>query len=122
MPNPNEPAPYGIGSSHWPGVGKSTEEMGELLLVLGKLQGSGGEVEHWSGNLAKMMADEIADVTAVLAFLQDHNSQIGAFEVYISARIAWKRDLFEAWHNNLPESEWPQPEAYGLPPREKSND
>jgi len=119
-PNPQEPEPYGIGSDHWPGVGKVIEETNELGAVLGKLFGSGGRREHWSGDLVVMMRDEIADVRAALRFLQDENTVIGEAggRGYMERRERWKIDLFCSWQRGDPPELWPQPEQYDLPPRE----
>ena len=125
LPAANEPGAYGIGSSHWPGIGKVAEEMNELGVVIGKLFGSGGDRQHWSGDLVHMMRDEIADVRAALDFLveknpilqeRDDRAQISG-KVYMGDRAAWKRNLFRKWHDGAPPEQWPSPEEYGLPPR-----
>lgn len=125
--NNNKNQQYGIGSSHWPGVGKVMEETSELNVVLGKLIGSGGARNHWSGDLVQMMLDEIADVYASLDFLVENNLHLNENECdvetlfYIERRRKWKRDLFHSWHKNEPEEMWPKPEDYGLPPRKSIN-
>lgn len=124
-PDPREPGPYGIGSDHWPGVGKVIEEMNELGTVLGKLFGSGGAREHWSGDLINMMQDEMADVWAAFDFLIEANPDFrlrpewgrGDGIGYIVKRRQWKFDLFQSWHRGDPPEAWPRPEDYGLPPR-----
>lgn len=120
-PPANEPFAYGIGSDHWPGVGKTIEEMAELAVELGKLQGSGGDRNHWTGDLVLKIRNEIADVRASLRFLEEANPEIShdGGVLHMDRRTQWKLDLFRAWHRNAPRSEWPQPESYGLPSREK---
>lgn len=113
--------PYGIGSRHWPGVGKVGEEQGELGQVLGKLIGSGGSREHWTGDLVPMMQDEIADVRAALRFLEEANPVLRESREgrdgadYMDRREKWKLDLFRSWNRGDPEDQWPKPREYGLP-------
>ncbi len=86
---------YCIGSSHWPGTSKLIEEMGELHQVLGKLIGSEGSLNHWSGDLKQMMIEEMGDVLAAIHFFSTEN------ELSLSA-IAARRDdklaTFREWH------------------------
>ena len=123
----SEPGPYGIGAEHWPGVGKVLEEQSELATVLGKLMGSNGARQHWSGDLLRMMQDEIADVRAALAFLEEANPELNegrpehGFHLtdgteYMSRREEWKLSLFRSWQRGDPEVDWPQPQHFGLPP------
>lgn len=122
----SEPFPYGIGSDHWPGIGKATEEMAELGVEIGKLQGSGGDRNHWSGDLVVAMRNEIADVKAALIFLEEANPVLTLPDelddnprATVANRIRWKLDLFRSWQRNEPPEKWPQPEQYGLPSREQ---
>lgn len=125
-----ERCPYGIGDEQWPGVGKALEEMSELGTVLGKLFGSGGNREHWSGDLVRKMQGEIADVRAALRFLEEANPALNeglprfGFHLtdgseYISRREEWKVNLFRSWHRGDPKELWPTPQDYGLPSREE---
>lgn len=129
-PDAQERCPYGIGDRMWPGVGKVLEEQNELGTVLGKLMGSGGSIDHWSGNLLRMMQGEIADVRAALQFLEEANPSLNqgwpeyGFHLtdgseYMSRREEWKLDLFRSWHRGDPPEQWPQPESYGLPSRKE---
>ncbi len=124
-----EPGPYGIGSSFWPGVGKVQEEQSELGLVFGKLAGSGGNRDHWSGDLVFMIQDEVADVRASLRYLEECNPVLNDVrpdlpaipngEEYMKVREAWKLNLYRSWGRGDSPEWWPQPEDYGLPPRGK---
>lgn len=127
-PDPNEPGPYGIGSDHWPGLGKLVEEMAELGGELGKLIGSGGDRYHWTGDLAVRIRGEIADVLAALDFFQEANPVLGMEEhttlgmsgrQFMVQRRHWKHELFRAWARNAPPEEWPEPEQFGLPSRDR---
>lgn len=113
--DPSEPCPYGIGSDHWPGVGKVIEEMSELGTVFGKFMGSSGQLDHWSGDLGEMMDDEIGDLYAALDFLVAHNGP-ALHATIIRKRRLWKRALFAAWQRGDPKENWPRPQDFGLPP------
>lgn len=89
--------PYSIGSTHWPGLSKLTEETGELLQVLGKLLGTGGELKHWDGsNLRDKLHEELGDLTAAIDFFAKHN---GLDETIIGLRAQTKLAQFERWHD-----------------------
>lgn len=63
---------FAIGDKKWPGVSKLVEEIGELGQVLGKLMGSRGETDHWSGNLLDMLYDEMGDVLGAIHFVAEY--------------------------------------------------
>ena len=91
---------FAIGDRKWPGVSKLVEEIGELGQVLGKLMGSRGKIEHWSGNLWDMLHDEIGDVQGaidfVIAFCKLDRERI-------KRRSAMKLGRFAEWHLGDPE-------------------
>lgn len=128
MTDASEAGPYGIGSDHWPGVGKAVEEMCELGGELGKLIGSGGDREHWTGDLVVRIRGEIADVRAALDFLEESNPVLTDEEHlglkmtgrdFMARRRSWKLRLFRAWQLDAPEVDWPRPEHFGLPARDR---
>lgn len=86
---------YCIGSGHWPGLSKLTEETGELLQVLGKLVGSEGNVQHWSGDLNQMMIEELGDVLAAIEFFMTINKLDYRL---ILQRMQEKVQTFNKWH------------------------
>lgn len=91
--------PYSIGSSHWSGLSKLVEELGELQQVLGKILGTGGEVHHWDGtNLKDRLVEEMGDARAALTFFADHNLDIDSRRK-IGAREVTKLALFNEWHD-----------------------
>jgi len=65
--------PYCIGSDEWNGLSKLIEELGELQQVCGKLIGSEGNTDHWSGDLRAKFIEEIGDVYASLNFFTTRN-------------------------------------------------
>lgn len=90
------PAPFTFGSAIWPGLSKTTEEAGEVLRIVGKLQQTGGAAEHFDGtNLHAELHDEFGDLLAGIYFTMRHNEM----DVdRINARIALKTGKFERWH------------------------
>lgn len=90
--------PYSIGSDVWPGTSRLVEECGELLQVLGKLIGAGGETEHWDGtDLRERVIDELADVQAALNFFASANQLPSAT---IEGRAAEKVAQYNKWHQD----------------------
>jgi hypothetical protein len=90
---------FAIGDKEWPGVSKVLEEMGELQQVLGKIMGVRGETKHWSGDLRKMLLEELADLQAAIMFLTNHNLTEEEQEQIVE-RILFKTARFEAWHRD----------------------
>lgn len=91
---------YTIGSDVWPGLSKVIEEMGEALVVLGKIIGTGGETEYWGGrDLRPEILEELADVRGSIAYFSEHNFTDDEVEELLT-RSEMKRDRFNDWHNN----------------------
>ena len=65
--------PYCIGSDEWNGLSKLIEELGELQQVCGKIIGSEGNPDHWSGDLQAKFIEEIGDVKAAIKFFVRNN-------------------------------------------------
>ena len=92
---------FAIGDKMWPGVSKLVEEIGELGQVLGKLMGSRGKLEHWSGDLWGMLHDEIGDMLGAVKFVMERCT----LDVKrIHERAEAKYNLFQEWHKKDPES------------------
>lgn len=84
------------------GLSKITEELGELLQVVGKTMAVGNEVDavHWSGNLREMMTQEMGDVLTAIGFVTDK------FDLNMDAiqrRASEKYELFHQWDAEPPE-------------------
>lgn len=95
--------PYCIGSDEWNGLSKLIEELGELQQVCGKLIGSEGNVDHWSGDLREKFIEEIGDVYAALDFFLLKNftgNEINAINhqshVKYNKFIQWDKDVRNA--------------------------
>lgn len=88
---------FAIGSPKWAGLSKLDEECGEVLQVIGKLMGTGGEPLHWDGSdLRRRLEEEIGDVLAACAFVLQHNPQLNA--VTVDNRRIKKLAVFNEWH------------------------
>jgi NTP pyrophosphatase (non-canonical NTP hydrolase) len=88
--------PYAIGSSHWPGLSKLTEEAGEVLQVVGKLVATNGETAHWDGSdLKTRLESELGDLLGAIRFVIQEN---GLDERAVMRRRDEKMALFSRWH------------------------
>jgi hypothetical protein len=98
-PAPGEPGhvgDYAIGSKVWPGTSKLIEEMGELQQVLGKLIAIAGATDHWSGDLRKMLVEELGDVSAAVRFFATQNLTTEELAAVL-ARSEKKLARFREW-------------------------
>lgn len=91
---------FAIGDKKWPGVSKLMEECGEVIQVLGKLMGSRGKIEHWSGDLNAMLHDEIGDLLGAIQFVII-KSNLNRDK--IEKRASLKLQRFLKWHQEDPE-------------------
>jgi len=92
--------PYCIGSNEWNGLSKLIEELGELQQVCGKLIGSQGESNHWSGDLHAKFIEELGDVYASLDFFVDMNFSADA-QKDIYKRAFVKNTTFRKWDHDV---------------------
>lgn len=95
---------YGVSCKKRPGLAKITEEAGELLEVLGKIQASEGEFTYpWPEedgthrNLKQEAEDECADVIAAVTFFAERNglnqnAMIERAERKIALYYEWRLD------------------------------
>lgn len=89
------PDMFAIGSPQWPGLSKLAEESGEVVQVIGKLMGNGGERDHWDGtNLRARLFDEVADLLAACDFVVEMNG------FNLEQRRQAKLELFRKWHRD----------------------
>lgn len=91
--------PYSIGSDHLPGISKMVEEYGEVLQILGKIQGRGDLGIHWDGqNLKESLENEMSDVAAANHFLA---TKLQLNTPRMLERAEKKIKLFNRWHENI---------------------
>ncbi len=88
---------FAIGDKEWPGTSKLMEEMGELQQVLGKLMGSRGDPNHWSGDLNEKLIEELGDLKAAITFFIEKNLDIYQ-TAGISEQFIKKLARFRGWH------------------------
>lgn len=96
---PSEPKAAGafsFGSKTWPGLAKLVEESGEVLQISGKLMMTGGDPNHWSGDLSLKMESELADTMAAIFFFIDNNPQLNGDR--IADMLNTKMATFTKWH------------------------
>lgn len=100
---------FAIGDEEWPGIAKMNEECGELIQVIGKLMGSSGDVNHWSGNLRDKLHEEMGDALAALNFVILHcDVDHQAIEKQRRKKLA----RFERWHADKTQPPGAYPEEY----------
>ena len=92
---------FAIGDEEWPGVSKVLEEKDELGVELGKLMGTRGDTNHWSGDLRPKIVDETADLFAALTFFSVHNFTDEEWE-YMNNRILSKLETYDKWQEENP--------------------
>ena len=81
---------------HWRGHGKLTEELGELLQLLGKaLAFPAGAHPDGKGSIGARLPDEIADVYAALDYFSEVNLKDASLD--IASRRAMKLSKFHLW-------------------------
>jgi hypothetical protein len=87
---------FSIGSRVWPGTSKLIEEMGELQQVLGKLIATAGATDHWSGDLRKMLVEELGDVSAAVRFFARMNLTLEECS-FVAIRSDNKLAKYDEW-------------------------
>ena len=88
---------FSIGGTVWPGLSKLIEECGEVLQVGGKLMGSEGRTDHWSGDLNQMLVEELGDLRAAITFFTEANAIDSAS---VACRHRDKLIQFWEWHRD----------------------
>lgn len=88
---------FSIGGQLWPGLSKLIEECGEVMQVGGKLIGSEGRTDHWSGDLNQMLIEELGDLAAAMEFFATINN---LDDEAIGRRREQKFDRFMQWHRD----------------------
>jgi NTP pyrophosphatase (non-canonical NTP hydrolase) len=90
---------FAIGDEKWAGLSKLLEEAGEVIQVGGKLMGSRGDHNHWSGNLREKLVEELGDLYAALDFFSEHNLTDRELNM-VHEQFIRKQTLFKKWHLN----------------------
>lgn len=93
--NASQIPPMAIGSDVWPGLGKTAEEAGELLQIVGKLIAYPNQSHPDGSDTTLRLHEEIADLQAALEFVIETNV---LHREFIDARRAKKLERFRRWH------------------------
>lgn len=94
--SPPAPPMFAIGSPKWPGLSKLSEEAGEVVQVIGKLMGTGGDPMHWDGSdLRQRLVEELGDLQAAITFVIAYCDIDPAA---VGLRTAQKLTVFDQWH------------------------
>ena len=87
----------------WPGIFKVTEEIGELQIMLGKLQQTVGKIGAFPdgnhpvhGPMLKGLVEEMVDVEAALGYFYKSNTQLHDL-INTHVRRSDKMDKFFKW-------------------------
>lgn len=90
---------------------KLTEECGELVTVLAKIEAFGSLGEHWDGkgDLKTRLENEIADVKAACVFVMD---KLELDAEHIGSRQQYKQTLFGYWDKGGTDTSIPWPEKF----------
>jgi NTP pyrophosphatase (non-canonical NTP hydrolase) len=91
---------FAFGDDLLPGLAKLVEECGEVLQVAGKFMMTHGSRAHWSGDLRRMLLEEVADVEAAIVFFTRHNLD-DQERRDMSRRVSAKVAKFEGWHADM---------------------
>ncbi len=90
-----------IGAEQWNGLSKLNEEAGEVVQVIGKILGTGGQNVHWNiPDLRAKLIEEMGDCYAAILFVANHNNLLG--EVVKQAQ--YKLQRFEKWNREQRET------------------
>lgn len=92
------PATFSIGSRRWAGLSKLAEESGEVVQVVGKLLGTGGDPAHWDGSdLRVRLQEELGDLLAAIDYVLRVNRHDLSL-LAVTVRRAEKLETFLRWH------------------------
>lgn len=84
-----------IGAEAWNGLSKLNEEAGEVIQVIGKILGTGGNNLHWNiPDLRAKLIEEMGDCYAALVFVARHNG----FHAEMLEQAKRKLERFERWN------------------------
>lgn len=93
---------FAIGDEEWAGLSKLIEETGELLQVAGKLMGSRGRTDHWSGDLRTKLVEELGDAVGAIGFFVERNLTAEEQQA-VGDRTALKFERFHQWQVDDPD-------------------
>ena len=99
-PAPRSSLDFAFGGTVWPGLAKLAEESGEVLQVLAKLIQTGGDPNHWSGDMVAKLVEELPDLAAALEVFVRLNPVLHPHVEAMRARRDDKISKFLGWHRD----------------------
>jgi NTP pyrophosphatase (non-canonical NTP hydrolase) len=91
---------FAIGDKEWPGISKLTEEAGEVLQIVGKLMGTGGNAAHWNvPDLRQALINELGDLQAAIALVVGLNFN-DEERKFLKERADQKLAIFLGWYRD----------------------
>ncbi|MGN5375861.1 hypothetical protein [Sphingomonas hankookensis] len=97
-PVPASSLDFAFGGTVWPGLAKLAEESNEVGQVLAKLIQTGGDSQHWSGDLVEMLVEELPDLLAAYHVFFCLNPVLHPHAAAMNDRALAKTRQFFAWH------------------------
>ena len=89
---------FAFGGTVWPGLAKFQEESCEVGQVLAKLIQTGGDPEHWSGNMVEKLVEEMPDLLASYYVFFMLNPVLHSRADEMTERARMKVRKFLEWH------------------------
>jgi hypothetical protein len=97
-PTPSPALDFAFGGTVWPGLAKLQEETAEVNQVLAKLIQTGGDPQHWSGDMVEKLVEELPDLLAAYHTFFVLNPVLHEHAEAMNERAAMKVGKFLGWH------------------------
>jgi hypothetical protein len=91
---------FAFGGTVWPGLAKLAEESAEVNQVLAKLIQTGGDPNHWSGDMVEKLVEELPDLLAALRVFVELNHVLHPHVATMRERYETKVAHFHGWHRD----------------------
>lgn len=91
---------FAFGGTVWPGLAKLVEEKDEVGQVLAKLIQTGGDPNHWSGDMVAKLVEELPDLSAALRVFVELNPVLHPHAAEMHERYETKAAKFRTWHRD----------------------
>lgn len=95
---------FAFGGRVWPGLAKLAEEKDEVGQVLAKLIQTGGDPNHWSGDMVAKLVEELPDLLAAIEVFIALNPVLHPHDKAMQERFEMKVEKFFSWHRDALEA------------------